>query len=296
MSFLGSRSIVFLGTPEPAARVLSHLIAEGFPVESVVTRRDARRGRGGELSASPVKRTALDAGIDVHHDLEWLAATEVKNRLGVVVAYGRIIPARILATTPMVNLHFSLLPRWRGAAPVERAILAGDERTGVCVMDVVEELDAGGVYARAEVAIGQMNAATLTDTLADVGARLLGEFLRGESLDPVPQSGEAIYAEKIRADEGVIDWTSDASMVARVVRALRAHTTVDGRRLIVHEARECGPDVAVPDGPPGTCDGNGVVVCGSGAVRLVTVQPEGRASMDAEQWRRGRREQFLHLG
>lgn len=296
MTFLGSRSIVFLGTPEPAARVLSVLIAERFPIDAVVTRVDARRGRGGSLSPSPVKKVALEAGIEVHHDLDWLAAPGSRDRLGVVVAYGRIIPARILASTPMVNLHFSLLPRWRGAAPVERAILAGDEQTGVCVMKVVEELDAGGVYAKTEIPVGSSNAADLTVRLADAGARLLVGVLRGDVIDAAPQSGDVTYAEKIRADEALIDWKADARTVVRTVRALRAHTLVDGRRLIVHDVSECGSEVHLADGPPGTCNPDGVVSCGSGAVRLVTVQPEGRSAMEAGQWRRGRRVELLLLG
>lgn len=293
MSFLGSRSLVFLGTPEPAAFVLRRLVDEGFPIESVVTRRDARRGRGAEVSPSPVKTVALEAGIEVRHDLDRLSTAPPGHLLGVVVAYGRIIPTPVLEVVPMVNLHFSLLPRWRGAAPVERAILAGDDTTGVCLMEVVPDLDAGGVYSNAEVKVADLTAARLTEVLARTGADLLVDLLRGAPVDPVPQSGEVTYADKVRPDEGRIDWRRDAREIVRVVRALRAYTESEGRRLIVHEAEVVGTDV---DRSPGSCGPDAVVGCGVGSVRLVTVQPEGKPPMDGVQWRRGRRGDLVVLG
>jgi len=295
MSFLGSRSIVFLGTPEPAARVLGDLVSAGFPVSSVVTRADVRRGRGSTASPSPVKRVAMELGVAVQHDPAGLAGSAQGSLLGVVVAYGRIISPRILSVVPMVNVHFSLLPRWRGAAPIERAILAGDETTGVCLMDVVDELDAGGVFARGEIRIGESNTDELTERLTELGSQMLIDLLSGDLVVPAEQQGEITYAEKISAGEGRIEWSDDAGAVLRRIRALRAHTTVEGRRMIVHSA------LAVDRGThgaarPGDCDGSATVVCGSGAVQLVEVQPEGKGTMDAREWRRGRREAVVALG
>ncbi|MFM7068969.1 MAG: methionyl-tRNA formyltransferase, partial [Actinomycetes bacterium] len=139
--------LAFLGSPEAAVPALDALVAAGHDVELVVSMPDRRRGRGGATSATPVKLAAERLGLRVTDQLEEIARAEVE--LGVVVAYGRIIPSEMLERTPMVNLHFSLLPRWRGAAPVERAILAGDATTGVCVMAVEPGLDTGGVYASA---------------------------------------------------------------------------------------------------------------------------------------------------
>lgn len=282
-TFLGDRRIVFLGTPSPAAEILSRLVAEGFDVCEVVTGADARRGRGGAVTASPVKQVATANGIPVRHSLG-----DVSSRwddvLGVVVAYGRIIPADLLAVTSMVNVHFSLLPRWRGAAPVERAILAGDEKTGVCIMEVVEELDAGGVFASGEIAVGVSTRDELLSALTRLGADLLVRTLRGPVVDAVPQVGEPTYARKISPAEGSIDWTADAVSVSRVVRALRAHTTAGGRRLLVLGAEPLEVD---GEGVPGHCDGSAVVTCGAGSLRLTRVQPEGRGALDAREWRLG---------
>ncbi|MFM7082969.1 MAG: methionyl-tRNA formyltransferase, partial [Actinomycetota bacterium] len=132
----GVRRIVYLGTPEMAVAPLRALVDAGVEVALVVTRADKRRGRGSALSPSPVKALALELGLPVSHELD--DATKVGAALGVVVAYGRIIPLRVLSQLPMINVHFSLLPRWRGAAPVERALLAGDDETGICIMRVEE--------------------------------------------------------------------------------------------------------------------------------------------------------------
>src|SRR5580704_18592186 len=143
--------LAYLGTPQLAVPPLRALVDAGHDVVLCVTRPDRRRGRGGQTTPSPVKAAADERGIAVSHDMDDLAAARVE--LAVVVAFGRIIPARLLHELTMVNLHFSLLPRWRGAAPVERAILAGDEETGVCLMKVEEGLDSGPVYSRRTVPI-----------------------------------------------------------------------------------------------------------------------------------------------
>ncbi len=278
------RPIVFLGTPDAAATVLEALVRDHFDVRHVITRPDAKRGRGGETSPSPVKKSAQSAGLTVSHDLQWIVDNANDSMLGIVVAYGRIIPADILARVPMVNIHFSLLPRWRGAAPVERAILAGDEKTGVCIMDVEETLDTGAVYARSELSINnEVTAAELTHQLALAGADLLVNTLRRGLGTPEPQSGEPTYAAKISADDLRIDWASSAEHIVRTVRAVRAYTTVDGTRLRVLKAR------AVSDAHPvGHVRSDCVVGAGAGAVQLLTVQPEGKQAMEASAWLRGR--------
>lgn len=269
------RRLVFLGTPEPAVEPLRALHAAGHDIALVVTRPDKRRGRGAAPSPSPVKVAAGELGLAVSDTVEDVMG--VGAELGVVVAFGRLIKPAVLAAVPMVNVHFSLLPRWRGAAPVERALLAGDDVTGVCIMDVAETLDTGAVYARATVPIRPATtAAELRATLTGVGTRLLVDVLAGKLPEPVPQSGEVTYADKITAGEWRLDWNRPAAVVERWVRAGPAWTTWRGRRLGVRAAV-----VTAAPGPPGTLvdPAAGVVAAGSGALRLVTVQPEGRAPM-----------------
>lgn len=279
------RRLAFLGTPEVAVPPLEALDDAGHDVVVAVTRPDRRRGRGGATSPSPVKAAAARRGIPVAHDLD--AVLTAEPELGVVVAYGRLIPERVLAAVPMVNLHFSLLPRWRGAAPVERALLAGDPVTGVCVMGVEAGLDTGPVYARRQVAIAEDDdLATLRRRLVAVGTRLLVDTLAGPLPEPVPQEGEATYAAKLDPAELRLDWSLPAGHLERVVRLGRAWTTWRGRRLRVLAA-EAVPPLATPPAP-GALVGE-VVAAGDGALRLVTVQPEGKPAMAAATWRRGAR-------
>lgn len=280
------RPLVFLGTPEPAAYILTQLINAGFPVMHVVTRKDARRGRGSQTSGSPVKVVAQTHGIEVSHDLEWVTQNAHLNLLGIVVAYGRLIPIDVLRGTPMINVHFSLLPRWRGAAPVERAILAGDDITGVCIMDLEETLDTGPVHARREVPLTSTHtAATLLQELTEVGSDLLIELLTRGVSTAVPQRGEATYAAKISPSEARIDWNDPAVAIHRKIRALRSFTTIDGVRLRILEA-----DISdVHSGAkPGQCGDEAVVATGEGSLVLRRVQPEGKNPMDAVSWLRGR--------
>src|SRR3954469_10784612 len=166
------RRLVYLGTPAAAVPPLVGLLDAGFDVALVVSRADAKRGRGGGLQPSPVKAAALERGVPVTDRID--DALPVGADLGVVVAYGRIIRPPVLAVLPMVNIHFSLLPRWRGAAPVERAILAGDVETGVCIMGIDEGLDTGPVYDCHVIPIApQETAAELRARLASVGTEML---------------------------------------------------------------------------------------------------------------------------
>jgi methionyl-tRNA formyltransferase len=265
--------LAFLGTPEIAVPELRALVAAGHEVVLAVTNPDRRRGRGATVSPSPVKDAATDLGIPVTDDIEDLLGVDADR--GVVVAYGRIIKPPILAHLPMVNVHFSLLPRWRGAAPVERALLAGDDVTGVCIMDVEEGLDTGGVYAREEVPIGpRTTAPELRATLVDVGTRLLVDVLARPLGEPVPQHGEVTYATKIEAFEREIDWTGPGADVDRWVRVGGAWTTFRGRRLRVLDAELVPGDAAT-----GVVTLDGLVGADPGVLRLVTVQPEGREPM-----------------
>jgi methionyl-tRNA formyltransferase len=281
-----ARPLVFLGTPHAAAVVLERLVASGFVIEHVVTRPDARRGRGSATSGSPVKEVALKHGLEVSHDLSWIQHNAHRNLLGIVVAYGRIIPADLLTSVPMLNIHFSLLPRWRGAAPVERSILAGDTETGVCIMEVEPTLDTGAVYARSVVPISSdITAHELTAQLADVGADLLVTTLRTGLGEPEAQSNDATYASKISVDDTCINWSTTSDDVRRTIRAVRAFTTIDDQRLLVLEATSVENTVHLE---PGEISDDLCVGTADGAIRLVRVQPAGKPAMDAEAWWRGR--------
>jgi methionyl-tRNA formyltransferase len=280
------RRLAFLGTPEASVPPLRALVDQGWPIDLVVSRADRRRRRNRPPEPSPVKAAAVDLGLEVTDRLEDLTATDAD--LGVVVAYGRIIPTDLLDRLPMVNLHFSLLPRWRGAAPVERAILAGDVETGVCVMQVVPELDAGPVYARAAIPMADDTLSGLRDRLVARGTELLIQNLQQGLAPPTPQDGEVTYAEKIEPEDLHLDWSRPAEQLLRVIRLERAWTTFRGDRLLVLEA-------AAADGPepsPGVLVGS-VVGTADAALRLDRVQPAGRAAMSGTDWANGAR---LHDG
>jgi methionyl-tRNA formyltransferase len=266
--------LVFLGTPEAAGVPLRALVDAGHEVALVVSQPDKRRGRGGRTSPSPVKQAALDLGLPVSDAVDDVLA--VGADLGVVTAFGRLIKPHVLAELPMVNLHFSLLPRWRGAAPVERAILAGDERTGVDLMVVEEGLDTGGIYDRVEVEIGPDETADeLRARLAALGADLLVTNLARGLGSPEAQQGEPTYAHKITADELKVDWSAPAAAIHRLVRVGGAWTTWNGHRLKLWRTA-LGP-----------AEGAVAVAAGDGPIRLVEVQPEGRRRMPAAAWANG---------
>lgn len=277
------RPVVFMGTPNAAVVVLDALVAAGHPIPLVVSRPDRRRGRGGGLTASPVKSRAAALGLEVVDDLEEIARRKFPDdTVAVVVAYGRIIPARLLAVMPMVNVHFSLLPRWRGAAPVERAILAGDTTTGVCVMELEAGLDTGPVLARAEMETRDFDTPELTDMLAHAGAALLCDALARPLTGAIAQVGEPTYASKIEAHELAIDWSRPGEEVLRLIRAVPAHTFLAGARVRILRA-EHAPGTA----ECGVLDGDCTVGTGTTRVRLLRVKPESRGDMDAQAWLRG---------
>lgn len=284
----GARRVVYLGTPEMAVAPLRALVNAGVEVVLVVTRVDKRRGRGSELSPSPVKAAALELGLRVSHELS--DAVTVGADLGVVVAYGRIIPMSVLSQLPMVNVHFSLLPRWRGAAPVERALLAGDEETGICIMRVEEGLDTGVVFERSAVPIRPDH--TLTSLRNDLVMAALDPLVRvvTNGIGPgVPQQGEPTHAAKIDPAELRIRWTNDARSIVALTRLETAWFTVAGKRVRALTARVV--DSGDPGSAPGTVlesDRHGIrVAAGRGVVLLERVQPEGRKPMSAADWANG---------
>jgi len=264
---------------------LRALVHAGHDVALVVTRPDKKRGRGSALQPSPVKAVAQELGLTVTHRVD--DVIDAGAELGVVVAYGRLIKPHVLDVLPMVNLHFSLLPRWRGAAPVERAILAGDGVTGVCVMALEEGLDTGPVYACEERAIGDDEMLDeVRSALTATGTRMLVDLLASGLPEPRPQVGEPTYAAKIEPEEHHLDWARSALELRRVVRLGSAWTTFRGRRLRVLRVRlSPRADLSPGDLDPATLQAG----TGDGALELIAVQPEGKGSQSAISWRNGAR-------
>ena len=250
------------------ADVLRRLAAE-HEIAFLLTRPDARRGRGRTVQPPPAKAVASELGISVHQPERPALPEDVKVDAVVVCAYGLYIPPALLDRALWINVHPSLLPRWRGAAPVERAILAGDTETGVTIHRTVEALDAGPVAAQEAIPIaGEDDAGSIFARSAEVAARLIGEALPNPPFVPQPEDG-ATYAEKIGPEDRVLDLT-DAVDAFRRVRALSPHigawTTVGGRRVTVWRAKLEGGEL-VP----------------------LVVQPEGKRSMSYDEFVRGLR-------
>lgn len=292
-----ARRVVYLGTPEVAVPPLQALVAAGVEVALVVTRPDKRRGRGSGVSPSPVKIAAVELGLPVSHDLNDVLT--VGADLGVVVAYGRIIPISVLAQVAMINVHFSLLPRWRGAAPVERALLAGDTQTGVCIMRVEEGLDTGVVYERIAVAIRSDHSLTsLRNELVQASLpALLRAVTEGVSTGTgtgtgTAQQGEPTHAAKIAPSELQVQFTMSVREVVARTKLEAAWFVYLAKRVRVLQAQPSPNPL-----PAGSAAGDvlsvspaGVeVVCGDGVVLLVAVQPEGKNAMPAVDWANGAR-------
>jgi methionyl-tRNA formyltransferase len=231
---------------------------------------------------------AEELGLNVAHSLGDLAGAEVER--GVIVAFGALIPADVLARIPMLNVHFSLLPRWRGAAPVERAILAGDEETGVSVMSLEPELDTGPVHVQRRIDVNGLTASELTRDLAVLGAAALVEVLASSDLlnHPVSQHGEVTYATKLQAETFHLEPAMSLDTFLRTVRLERAFTIIGGRRLRI--ARAHATDA--PDASAGTVVtlGNEIALAlTNGVVALDEVQPEGARLMTGAEWWHGAR-------
>ena len=291
--------VVFMGTPDFAVPALRAIIGAGFHVVAVYSQPPRPKGRGQKVQPSPVHQAALDAGIRVYNPVSLKKDQGAQAQLAalgadvaVVAAYGLILPRTVLDAPRFgcLNIHASLLPRWRGASPIQHAVWHGDAQSGVAIMQMEEGLDTGPVLAESAVAINDdTTAQMLHDTLAAAGADLIVATLRriaaGDRLTPAPQDeSRATYAPLLSKDDGRIDWTQDAARIGRQIRALNpwpgVWTLAGGKRLKILAAV---PAQGSFSGAPGTlADRSGHVVCGGGtALRLVTVQPESARPMDA---------------
>ena len=299
--------LAFLGTPAFAVKSLAELVASGHEIAAVYAQPPAPRGRGQQLRPSPVQAFAEQLGLQVRtptsmRELDEIAAFRALDLdAAVVVAYGQILPKTVLEAPRLgaFNLHASLLPRWRGAAPIQRAIMAGDAATGVNVMRMTEGLDEGPVLLSEIVPIGGTDtAASLADRLAEVGASLLPRALaaleRG-AVQETPQAAQGVtYARKISPGEARIDWSRPAAEVDRHIRGL---APFPGAWFMAPSQGEDRPPVRVKAllsrldagwGAPGEAlDDELMIACGEGAVRLVQIQREGKGAQDAATFVRG---------
>ena len=313
--------IAFAGTPPFSLPALDALAASPWQLVGVLTQPDRPAGRGRELSPSPVKLRALELGLPVAQPAK-LRSPEEQQQLRdfapdllVVVAYGLILPPAVLALPRLgcLNIHGSLLPRWRGAAPVQRAVLAGDRETGVSIMQMDAGLDTGPVHAHRAVPIdGQTTSGELAQQLARLGAQLLVEVIAsleaGTAL-AVPQPAEgATYARKLEKREGIVDWTQPADAIARQVRGCNpwpvAETQLNGTQLRLWSARAVAADAPAADAAAGVAPGTVLglegevlrVACGSGVLALAELQPAGKRRMSAAEFARARPLAGVRLG
>lgn len=295
--------VVFAGTPEPAVPSLRALAASDHEVVAVVTRRDAPLGRKRVLTPSPVAAAAAELGIPVikadRLDADATAAIAAHGPdLGVIVAYGGLVrePLLSMPTHGWINLHFSLLPRWRGAAPVQHALIAGDRTTGAAVFQLVPALDAGDVFAQLTWEVPEdATAADVLAALAVSGASLVGDVvdaIGAGTAEAVPQAGEPTLAPKLTIADGALDFSQPASRVVDRFRGTTpepgAHASIGGQRLKVLAAVQ-GPDTDLAPGAVAFVDKRVLVGTGAGTVVLTTVQPAGKGAMAAADWWRGLR-------
>ncbi|HEV2903820.1 MAG TPA: methionyl-tRNA formyltransferase [Pyrinomonadaceae bacterium] len=285
--------IVFMGTPESAVPSLRGLVDDGHEIVSVWTQPDKPAGRGKKLHQSPVKEFALERNLTLHQPqrIRTREAKELfashKADLAIVVAYGKILPTEFLAAPRQgcVNVHFSLLPKYRGAAPVNWAIVNGEQQTGVTTMRIVEELDAGPILLQKATKIGERETAPeLLSRLSETGAELISETLRNlNDIEPKPQlDSESTLAPILKREDGLVDWSMDAFAIERRVRGFQpwptAHTTLSSRRLIVWRAT-AERDEARAGAPGEIIAAHGadlaVAAGGSTLLRILELQPEG---------------------
>ncbi|ANQ83193.1 methionyl-tRNA formyltransferase [Azoarcus olearius] len=298
--------VAFAGTPEFAASALAAILDAGYSVPLVLTQPDRPAGRGMKLTPSPVKQLALARGLDVDQP-EKLRTDEQRQRLAacepdvlVVAAYGLILPAAVLQLPRYgcINIHASLLPRWRGAAPIHRAVEAGDAETGITIMQMDEGLDTGDMLLRRAIPIRPDDTTgTLHDKLAALGAECIVEALAalpGGTLSRTPQPAAGVtYANKIHRDEAAIDWTRPAADIERAVRAFNPFPVAVGslRDTVIKVWAAEVVAVPAPDAAPGTvlaADAEGVVVaCGAQALRLRELQRPGSRRLAAGEFLRG---------
>jgi methionyl-tRNA formyltransferase len=303
--------IVFAGTPEFAVPSL-RAAAENGEVVAVYTQPDRPAGRGRQLAPSPVKAAAQARGLQVRQPLDFKAAATreelraLQPDLMIVVAYGLILPASVLAIPRhgCWNVHASLLPRWRGAAPIQRAIEAGDESTGVCLMQMEKGLDTGPVLLSLPAPINpEDTAATLHDRLAELGAEVVADGLKllraGTLPPPRPQPGAGVtYARKLEKEESKLDFRRDAVELERQLRAFQpwpgAEAVVDGERLRIHAAKALPLEHRQAPGSVLAAGRAGLdIACGRGALRLLRVQREGGRPIDVADYLNARAQSRL---
>ena len=292
--------LIFMGTPDFSVPALHALLDAGHEVVAVYTQPPRPAGRGKALRRSPVHEAAEAAGIEVRTPArvrrdatEHAAFAALNADAAVVAAYGLILPKEMLDAPRLgcLNIHASLLPRWRGASPIQSSILAGDTQSGVSIMQMDEGLDTGAVLLEEATPISATDtASTLHDRLSEIGGRLVIRAL-AERPTPVPQPAEgATYAERLTRDDGRIDWTRTAAEIDRQIRGLTpwpgAFTTLDGVVLKIGTATPL-PDAAHNASPGTALDDALTIACGTGAIRIDRLQKPGRSMMSAADFLRG---------
>lgn len=296
--------LIFFGTPEFAIPSLRALLKSGYNVVAVVTQPDRQRGRGRLLMPSPMKVEAQRHGLmvlqpeRVRDDNFIMTLKNLNPQMIVVVAYGQILPPEIIYLPEMgcINLHASLLPRYRGAAPINRAIINGEKRTGITTMLMDEGMDTGPIILQREVEIKEEDTAgSLSTILAEEGANLLVktlDMLKDGNIKPIPQSGEASYAPPLRKSDGVIDWANPAQRLHSFIRGVTpwpgAYSFLDKERIKIIKA--------VPvdgEGRPGVIEkvkkDELLVGTGTGLLSILELQPEGKSVMDIKSFLHGRK-------
>lgn len=303
-----SLRVIFMGTPAFAVPTLQRLLdSDAYSVAAVVTQPDAPAGRGRELAISPVKRLALEHGLTVlqpervRHPATASALRDLQADVQIVAAFGQLLPRSVLDIPPLgtLNVHASLLPRWRGAAPISAAILAGDHETGVTIMRLDEGMDTGDMLARASLPIRPDDTTgSLTERLAELGAQLLSETLprwaAGEII-PVPQDNTlATLCKPIRKEGGRMEWNQPADVLARAVRAYApwpgAFTSWNGKLLKIVSARALARQTTAPHGTVVSTPDGPAVATTDGLLLLVITQLEGRRAIPTAEFVRGQRD------
>ncbi len=297
-------NIIYMGTPDFAVPPLKALADAGYNVSLVVSQPDKAKGRGKKLQNTPVKEAALSEGLNISQPEKIKSNEEFLEKLRsispdiiIVAAYGKILPKELLDIPRLgcVNIHASLLPRFRGAAPIQKAILEGDKKTGITLMYMGEGLDTGDMIAKSETDIGHKTADELHDELSEMGAKLLIEYLpliASGDISPERQNDElSCYAPMISKNDGLIDFSGDAEFIERQVRAMdswpAAFTYMNGQQMKIKNA-VVGDNV---DEDPGTiveADKNGIVIaCGKGSIVVKSLQMPGKRTMTADEYLRG---------
>lgn len=289
--------LAYMGTPDFAVPALKALHQAGHEIVAVYSQPPRRSGRGKKITPSPVQNIAESLGIEVRTPVslkdpeEQTAFAALKLDVAVVAAYGLILPQAVLDAPQMgcLNIHGSILPRWRGAAPVQRAILAGDERSGITIMQMEAGLDTGPMLLKAETPLADKTAGALTDELSETGARLMVQYLAASDdyAAEIQDDALATYAKKITKEEARLDFTQAADQVERQIRAFNpapgAFFEYDNARYRIHQA-----EIVDADGEAGTVlDDQLTIACGDGAIRPIVIQKAGRPKIQLHEFLNG---------